>query len=312
MKKFVLPLLICPACLPKEQGLDCVIESEQEDDILEGTLACSFCGTTYPIRHGVAFLDPAQSVDGIPQNRYESPGVVSSYLWSHFGDLLGDENASDAYLRWAALMQPCQGPCVDIGGAVGRFAFEMAAKCGPTIGLDNSVAFIRTARQLMQKRELVFDLAVEGKISRRVRLALPSNWPTNNLEFIVADALALPFKSQTFAAVASLNLVDKVPLPKNHLEEGNRVAKLKDAQFLFSDPFSWSVDVAREEDWLGGSEKGALAGRGHENVEALLNGGKNSLQPAWKTQEKGRIWWKIRTHENHYELIRSCFVKAAR
>ena len=36
------------------------------------------------------------------------------------------------------------------------------------------------------------------------------------------------------------------------------------------------------------------------------------LAPAWRVDETGHVWWKIRTHANHYELIRSCFIRACR
>jgi hypothetical protein len=43
----------------------------------------------------------------------------------------------------------------------------------------------------------------------------------------------------------SLNMVDKLPKPLVHLAEINRLAQISGAQFLFSDPFSWSKEVAR-------------------------------------------------------------------
>jgi SAM-dependent methyltransferase len=132
------------------------------------------------------------------------------------------------------------------------------------------------------------------------------------VEFIVGDALALPFRSKVFSAVASLNLIDKVPLPLNHLKETNRVSKEKGAQFLFSDPFSWSSDVAEEENWLGGKDHGPHSGRGMDNILLLLTGKKGDLKPTWDITSKGHIWWRIRNHRNHFELIRSCSIKAKR
>jgi hypothetical protein len=45
---------------------------------------------------------------------------------------------------------------------------------------------------------------------------------------------------------------------------------------------------------------------------ALLEGRMNGFYPTWKVNDHGHIWWKIRTHSNHFELIRSCFIKAQR
>lgn len=312
MKEALLALLICPHCLPREYPLQVASQEAWQDDIINGSLACPQCRREYVIQDGVAFLDPQPQTTSPAQNRYEMPAVVASYLWSHYGDLLGDEMATDAYQRWAQLMQSSPGNCLDGGCAVGRFAFEMAKKFDLVVGLDNSVAFIRTARELLTKRRLDLALPEEGQLQRPLTLELPSGWPTHNLDFIVADAQALPFRSGVFAGLASLNMVDKLPNPLQHLEEINRLAKPHGAQFLFSDPFSWSADVAPATAWLGGTEAGPFAGRAQDNIIALLEGKKSSFDPAWQVVEHGHLWWKIRTHCNHYEMIRSCFIKAHR
>ncbi|GKT06831.1 Trm112 family protein [Desulforhabdus sp. TSK] len=312
MKKKLLPVLICPSCLPNEYPLAEHIEEELGEDIVQGLLSCQECGGAYPIRNGVAFLDPASAGEKGTQSRYESPRVLSSYLWSHFGDLLGDAEASDAYARWAGLMEGTSGMCLDMGCAVGRFAFEMSLNSDFVVGLDNSATFIQTARELMLHRELRFSLVQEGLLTREVALQLPEAWKMDRVELIVGNALALPFRSRSFTALAGLNLVDKVPVPLKHFAEMNRTAMAEDAQFLFSDPFSWSGDAAKEEDWLGGKETGPYPGRGMDNVIALLKGEGGRLVPGWKIQQTGHVWWKIRTHCNHFELIRSQFIKAVR
>jgi len=273
---------------------------------------CPNCQNAYPIVEGVAFLTPQSSPEPQTGNRYERPEVIASYLWSHYGDLLGEESATDAYRRWADLMLPGSGVCLDGGCAVGRFAFEMAKKFDFVVGLDNSVAFIRTARELMQTRRLELALPEEGLLRRQLTLALPAGWPTANLEFIVADAQALPFRAGSCRGLASLNMVDKLPQPLTHLQELNRLAPPQGAQLLFSDPFSWSIEVAPADNWLGGTASGPFAGRARENIIALLEGKKGDFHPGWHVEEHGDIWWKIRTHCNHYEMIRSCYIKACR
>jgi uncharacterized protein YbaR (Trm112 family) len=312
MKRTLLDMLVCPSCLPEEHGLrDDVLRAFQED-ILEGSLHCKKCGAEYRIKEGIAFLDPNHSEEAVASNRYETSPVLSSYLWSHFADLLNDEEATDAYVRWANLMRPCAGACLDTGSAVGRFSFEMANKCDFVVGIDNSVAFVRAARELVVQRRANLSLPLEGALTLEETLTLPPDWRTDNVEFVVADALALPFRSGIFSSVSSLNVVDKVPKPIIHMAEVNRSARKKDAQFLFSDPFSWSTAAAPEENWLGGTSAGSFAGRGKDNIIALLEGRKGDMAPPWIIEDHGHVWWKIRTHTNHFELIRSCFVKAAR
>lgn len=312
MKRSILEFLICPKCLPEEMDLSSEIHKEQARDIVEGSLRCRQCGTVYPIREGIAFLDPGALGEAKADSKYETAPVVSSYLWSHYGDIMGDEEASFAYREWAGQVEAASGFALDVGSAVGRFAFDMTTKSDFVMGIDNSVAFIRTARELMVRRRMTVALKQEGLLTREVEIVLPDAWLSGKVEFLVADALALPFRSGLFSVAGSLNIVDKVPKPLKHLQEMNRVTAGSGSQLLLSDPFSWSTEAAREEDWLGGRSNGAYPGSGLENIKTLLESGREQLMPAWHVLSQGSVWWKIRTHANHFELIRSCFVKARR
>ncbi len=311
MKTQLIELLICPACLPGEYELHAQIDTEVAGDIYSGSLKCSHCHSVFPIEDGVANLDPNFD-QHTNENKYEYDEVVSSYLWSHYGDLLDDEMASEAYQHWSNQILPHKGTALDTGGAVGRFTFELGNKCDFAIGIDNSAAFIKTARKLMQKKKMTVSLKEEGFLSRTVEISLPDEWRTHNVEFIIADAQKLPFRSDSISMFASLNLVDKVPAPMIHLEEMNRVTHSSEAQFLLSDPFSWSTEASEVDNWLGGQDEGPFAGKGIDNISNLLRDGDNGLGPAWQVEEPGHVWWKIRTHSNHYELIKSCFIKASR
>nr|VFK59483.1 MAG: Methyltransferase domain-containing protein [Candidatus Kentron sp. TUN] len=312
MKKQLSELLICPTCLPNEFPLQTEIIEEEIGDIITGALVCPNCGARFPIEDGIAFLDLNWEWNYGVVNKYEMEETVSSYLWSHYGDLLNDENASGAYSTWAAQIRPHAGLSLDVGGAVGRFAFEMSTKCDFVIGIDTSSAFIQTARQLMKARRMTFPLKEEGLLSRDATIVLPEGWKSEKVEFIVGDALALPFRRDAASSFASLNLIDKVPSPLGHLDEMNRVTRDSDAQFLLSDPFSWSEEAADREEWLGGKKTGEFSGKGLDNIVRLLEEEKGRLGLAWRAEERDGVWWKIRTHTNHYELIRSCFVKASR
>ena len=95
----------------------------------------------YPIERGVARVVPdhgALSGDGL---RYESPDLVSAYLWSHYADLFYDPDATGAYDEWAEQISPASGAALDAGCATGRFCFEMSRKCELVIGVDLSESF---------------------------------------------------------------------------------------------------------------------------------------------------------------------------
>jgi SAM-dependent methyltransferase len=276
--------------------------------MLSGSLLCPRCNRAYPIRDGIAFLLP----DGaVTESRYETPSLLSSYLWAHYGDLLGDGTYMPAYGEWAALMRSHPGICLDAGCAVGRFTFEMASRCDLAVGVDRSASFIRKARELMLRRKTEIALTLEGRITENRTIQLPQD--RRNVEFIVGDAQNLPFHSGLCSSAASLNLVDKLPLPFRHLLEVDRVCSPTDAQFLISDPFSWSEEVAPVEMWLGGAPSGPFAGEGSENITALMTGAGGGLGgPPWRIVRRGHVWWKIRNTRNHFELIRSCYIKADR
>jgi hypothetical protein len=164
----------------------------------------------------------------------------------------------------------------------------------------------------MRAGQKTFSIQAEGLITEVMEITLPEKWKRDSVEFVVADAQALPFRSDLFSGAASLNLADKLPSPKTHLEEMNRVCRKAGAEFLFSDPFSWSADITPPEQWLGGTVQGPHAGKGMDNIQAILRGERDGCAPPWRIAEEGRVWWKIRNHRNHFELIRSCFVRALR
>jgi SAM-dependent methyltransferase len=244
--------------------------------------------------------------------RYEEPDLLSAYLWSHYADLFEDPDSTGAYAGWAELIAPASGAALDAGCATGRFSFEMSRKCEFVIGVDLSENFIRAARRIMRDRRLIFQIREEGRIYSDRTFVLPPGWDSEKVEFLVADAATLPFRSGCFACVASLNLLDKIARPLQHVREADRAARPAGAQLLIADPFSWSEEVCDSGMWLGGTDCGRFAGAAIDNISRLLSGEDAMAGPAWEIARKGEIWWKIRNHRNHFELIRSLFVKAQR
>ena len=58
MKRFLLPHLICPTCLPKEHQLLVSVGHEKDGDISTGYLSCAKCKRRFPIKEGIALLLP--------------------------------------------------------------------------------------------------------------------------------------------------------------------------------------------------------------------------------------------------------------
>lgn len=314
MKQFLLPHLICPACLPDEIPLEVLSERVVFDDIVSGELCCKKCKRRFSIKDGIAFLLPEpHSISAGSQLRYEEAGMTDRYLWSHYGDLLGVPEFGNANFQWAdCLSKHNSTTSFDAGCSVGRITFEMAARSKMAVGCDLSLSFIKAVRRLVRDRQLKFSLPMEGNLREVFHIMLPESWRSDNIEFVVADALRVPFAADTFDQIASLNLIDRVNYPLAHLFEMNRVASKQVAAFLFADPFSWSTNMAPEELWLGGTTAGPYQGRGLDNVRALLEGKGKVLTPPWRITHTGAIPWKMRTHCNHYEIIRSEYLIAAR
>lgn len=311
MKRELLELLICPACLPDEVPPALSEKESHGGDVVEGSLRCGRCGGLYPIENGVAELVPPgpASPDG-SASRYDAPAALSAYLWSHYADIFKDPEASAAYGQWAGEFSASSGVALDAGCATGRFTFEMARKFDFAVGIDRSRPFISTARELLRTGRLTFLVREEGRICSEREIIL--RWRPINLEFIVADAHALPFRSGAFAGVASLNILDKVARPLAHLVEVSRVARARDSQLLVSDPFSWSEEISPPEEWLGGTLDGRFSGPALDNIADLLSETGSQFWPPWEIVRRGSVWWKIRNHANHFELVRSVFIKAER
>ncbi len=298
----LLDLLTCPACLPREEPLVVRSARQRGDDILDGELACPACNACYAIAGGLADLVPAQVSVPEAQVRYDLDRLAASYLWSHFADLWDDPEATSAYATWArAVGDPAPGPGLDAGCAVGRFTLELASRTGFAVGVDLSRPFVALARKIAAEGGLTFAAPLEGLLTTTFSFVLPPRLRHVAVEFVRADALALPFRRECFSVVGSLNVVDKLPQPLAHLRQCQRVCAAP-GRLVVSDPFSWSEEVARPEDWLGGTE---AAGPGLGHIIGLLG-----QTPGWRAGPAGATWWAIRDHANRFERIRSHIIVA--
>ncbi|MBU2549704.1 MAG: methyltransferase domain-containing protein [Proteobacteria bacterium] len=313
MKKWLVEELICPECKDEQTLLTLDSRKENDEEILEGRLTCPGCQGVYDIHDGIAVVVPAKT---LPITRstagYGSTSMLSSYLWSHYSEFFNGPDATDAYKKWARAFRPRDGWALDIGCSVGRLTLELTKTHARAVGVDTSLSFIRAARHLAAQKRLEFDLILEGKITRKRSSSLDPAFGFEHAEFIVADAMALPFRSNRFATAASVNILEKVPDPLRHLEEANRIMDKTRAQFLLSDPFSWDEAVSSPDLWLGGRNSGPFKGYGLDNICRLLQEDTGVLAPGFRIQEQGEVLWKIRKTRNLWEHITSQFVMGQR
>jgi SAM-dependent methyltransferase len=313
MKKWLMDKLICPQCLEIPTPLELICRKEEYDDVTEGELRCRRCGGKFPIQYGIAMILPQKTQKILDRkNGYNAPDMLSAYMWSHFGDLLREERATNAYQTWSKNLKPTNGHALDIGCAVGRLTLEMTKTHDLIIGVDTSIAFIRQARKIVQSKCLDFNLTIEGHLTEPRHYNFNSDWNFDGVDFIVADAQALPFRQHDFATVAGINILEKVPNPIKHLLEVNRVLRPNRSKFLFSDPFSWDASVSPPENWLGGNGNGRIASRGIDTIRQLFNGENDVFKPPFTITEAGDVSWRIRKTENLWEYITSQFLVGER
>ncbi|HCY83831.1 MAG TPA: methyltransferase type 11, partial [Desulfobacteraceae bacterium] len=223
MKKWMIEELICPECLIQDRNneipLTPDIRSETDEDILNGKLTCEACNRQYDISEGIAVVVPEATLPVTRETTgYGSFSMLSSYLWSHFSEFFNGPDATDAYKQWASAFTPQQGDdhtgwALDIGCSVGRLTFELTKTHERAIGIDTSLSFIRAARNVAAQQHLEFDMILEGQIMKTQSSSLDPDFKFPHAEFIVADAMALPFRSGRFATASTVNILEKVPDP---------------------------------------------------------------------------------------------------
>jgi SAM-dependent methyltransferase len=310
----LLEYLVCPACLPAqsplELGSDAVLDAG--DDIISAELRCGACGASYAVEKGLAVILPPNVSVPAPQAKYDSDTVLGSYLWSSFADVMQEEGACEAYARWAEMMPREKLSVVDAGCAVGRSTLEAAVSCGFAVGFDLSASFMTAARSLHREGRITCALKEQGRLTRPFTVELPERLLNAQADFIVADAMAMPFRSNAFGCALSLNVVDKLPQPSAHIRELSRVLQAEDATLILADPFSWSEEIAPPQEWLGGLADGPMAGRSEEVLPRLLQEGDGMVCNGFTVQAPQEVAWSIRNHANHRETITSISFKATR
>lgn len=260
----IVPDLYCVNKSCKKARLSLETFLELKDECIEGFLSCENCTSKYPIIQGVpilmenfheyarqrilsfgkwianckspeikAFLRSEGVKIGNPtyNDRYEENSILyKSYLKTHYGypsddkllSLLKKEIKPDhIYKMLASNSLNLNGIGLDIGCSIGSSTFELSKKLSYVFGIDLSFSFILEARKRMQNRK------------------------SRNMEFIVADATNLPFRSKFFQIVVALNVIDRMDFKKLILSINSCIKKY--GKLILADPYHFVDNNGKEE-----------------------------------------------------------------
>ena len=191
---------------------------------------------------------------------YESGKVLSEYLLFHFGS---DSEVLPEEGQWPEGMKEALGFAVrtpawfsegkvsrglDLGCAVGRSAFEMAADCGEVVGIDFSHAFIAAAETLRAGGSVDYVRVEEGRKVTRLQANAPATGEGSRIQFRQGDAMALPEDLGTFDRVHAANLLCRLPEPERLLKRFASLVR-PGGELVLATPCTWLEEFTPLGNW---------------------------------------------------------------
>ncbi len=233
---------------------------------------------------------------------------ISTYAFDHYGDLDTEQTAGSSVLPGSIVKllnqslslvdRKVRGPVIDIGCSVGRTSFELAQKSEDIVlGIDMNFAMLKTAAVLLEKGYVSFPKRHVGVTYERREFPAVFE-KTENLDFWVCDAAALPFPDEAFSTGVSLNVLDCMPSPYDHLKELARILKTG-GEAVLSTPYDWTPNATPIESWIGGhSQRSENKGASDAMLRSMFAGGghPSAFEELKLTAEK-EIPWTLRLHD---------------
>jgi SAM-dependent methyltransferase len=208
---------------------------------------------------------------------------------------------------------PAAGIVLDLGCAAGRTTFELARRLDrPVLGVDLHFAMLRMARRVLDGGVVSYPRRRVGMVyDRRTFPVAPQG--ADHVDFWVCDALALPFAPASVGFVNSLNLLDCLSSPYEHLQ---RLARLlaPGGAAVIATPYDWSSGVTAVEGWLGGhSQRGPDHGQSDVFLRRLLDGSHPTpVEGLALAGEVAGLPWSVRLHDRAVMQYQSHLVVARR
>ena len=233
---------------------------------------------------------------------------LSTYCHNHYGDngSQSDESAISLGSVTSILQHGINklgnsfdGPVIDMGCSVGRTTFDLADLFDEiTVGIDLNFPMLKTAQKILECGTINYPLRQTGLVYDEVTFPLEFK-NTHNIDFWLCDAADLPFADNSFSFANSMNLLDCVNSPYQHLKELSRVLR-KESCALISTPYDWNQNATPVEAWLGGhSQRSDNQGAPEVVIRTLLTDlqNPNAIQELSIIFEEENVPWKLRLHK---------------
>lgn len=327
----------CRAERDKDVTLTLATATEEEGDVVaQGILHCpdTACRLEYPIVDGIPILVPniqsylsdnalhlvsrddlTETLEGVlgdgigPGTWFDSTRQhLSTYAWDHYADL--DDGEPQADLRPGSVVRcleaglelagtPLDNPIIDLGCAVGRAAFALAARSGGLVlGVDVNFSMLRLAQRVLRQGCVRYPRRRVGIVYDRREF--PVNFPgADRVDFWACDSLALPFSDNTFGVAVGLNVLDCVASPLALLASVRKALR-PGGRAILSTPYDWSPSVTPPQGWIGGhSQRGPDRGAGEPFLRSLLTPAAHaqSIEGLKLVAEAADVPWHTRLHD---------------
>ncbi len=230
-------------------------------------------------------------------NIYETPRLVAEYLLFHYGEdqdilpwSLGPASALGFPKRSVnELLDPSRLPAsaraLDLGCAVGRSAYELAAHAGEVIGIDYSHAFIDFAERIRRGQDVPYQRADEAALSTDLIARRPVSGDPARITFEQGDAMHLRADLGAFDIVHAANLLCRLTQPALLLERLPALVK-PGGQLLLTTPCTWLAEFTPPENWPPGRTRDWL---------------RQALEPHFTLESEIDLPFLIREHARKFQ-----------
>jgi len=221
-----------------------------------------------------------------PRQYYENDVILRQYLEFHYGP---------EYFSVANYPAVCAQQCLDalrrvhgenisalraleLGCAVGRTAFELAADLAEVKAVDLSEAFIATARLIQREGGMRYSIDRLGELQDERQILLQTlglQQAAARVHFEVGDACRFE-SDRPYDLVFAGNLIDRLQDPAAFLAGAARLLT-PGGLLVLSSPYTLLEEFTPRKNWLGGFQRDGREVAVLESIESVL--GKNGLRP---------------------------------